>query len=60
VPTKKKSCDRVERSVAGPTPEDIVESIRAEYGLPRPKGREARSPDAAPVSSTPKSDEVKS
>jgi hypothetical protein len=60
VPTKKTSCDRVQRSVAGPTPEDIVESIRAEYGLPRPKGSKTQPTEVAPTSSKPKPNEVKS
>jgi hypothetical protein len=34
VPTKKKSCDRVHQGVAGPAPDQILETIRAEYWLP--------------------------
>jgi hypothetical protein len=60
VPTKKTSCDIVQRSVAGPTPEDIMDSIRAEYGLPRPKGGKARPTEAASTSPKPKPNEVKS
>jgi hypothetical protein len=59
VPTKKPPCDGVQRAVAGPTPEDIVDSIRAEYGMPRPKDRKTPSPEAAPASPTPKKNEVK-
>ena len=34
VPTKKKSCELVQQGIAGPAPDQILDSIRAEYWLP--------------------------
>jgi hypothetical protein len=50
VPTKKTSCERVHQGIAGPAPDQILDTIRAEYWLPantpRPRPRTS-SKDAA-------------
>ena len=42
MPTKKKSCERVQQGIAGPAPDQILDAIRAEYWLP------ASAPQPAP------------
>lgn len=34
MPTKKKSCALVQQGIAGPTPSQVLDAIRAEYWLP--------------------------
>ncbi len=49
VPTKKKSCERVQQGIAGPAPDQILDAIRAEYWLPasapQPGTKGAAQPD---------------
>jgi len=59
VPKKKNRCDVVERGVAGPTPEDVMNIIRAEYGLPRLKPDKAKTEDVARPSPSIRTDKVK-
>lgn len=59
MPTKKNTCDRVERGVAGQTAEDVMNLICTEYGLPRPARRKTKAPDAAKPPRTIKPSKVK-
>jgi hypothetical protein len=62
VPTKKKSCDLVEQGIAGPTPDQILDTIRAEYWLPAGTSspREPNHDAGQPAQPNPSKTKVKS
>jgi hypothetical protein len=48
VPNKKTSCERVNRAIAGPGPDQILDAIKSEYWLPQAEAPKTNK-DAAPT-----------
>ena len=51
--SNKKSCDLVQRGVAGPSTDQIMDSIRTEFWLPPKRGADAQ-PDRTSTTETKK------